>query len=243
MCTTSSASRAPSESRSASLTATTTSSPSSRQAPTIRTAISPRFATSTRRSVAAGQVVQSGSTANSAITLVDGDAVVDEHPDDGSAILRLDVVHQLHHLDDAHRAAPARPGRRCRRTVARRAAAIARRSRATARPRDARPPGDHRRRDWAAGSGAVGLACRRSPGRRCDGGRCGARRALADSVPAERWIRSDPARTSISAQSERSKASTIRLITSRSLLTTMLPSASPRPCCPHAFILRLAPCG
>ena len=74
----------------------------------IRTAISPRLATSTRRSVDVWVALswRDGRLyCEQHVPSVDAHSVLDEHPDHGSRDARTDVVHQLHHLDDAQGAA------------------------------------------------------------------------------------------------------------------------------------------
>ncbi len=101
MWTTSVARRAASESWSASLTATIDSMPSSRQARTIRTAISPRLATSTRRMAAALKTMRRPERSRRGLAPSEPPPRSHSRQRPPRRDARLDVVHQLHHLDDA----------------------------------------------------------------------------------------------------------------------------------------------
>src|SRR5438552_10311571 len=88
------------ESRSASETATTDSRPSSKHARTTRTAISPRFATSTLRiSVLVKRQREER------VAVIDGRRILHVNLGDGAGRRRVDMAHQLHYFDDAHRVA------------------------------------------------------------------------------------------------------------------------------------------
>ena len=174
------------------------------------------------------------------LPFLDRDAVLAVHGDDLAADARLDVVHQLHHLDDAHRRRGVDGRRRRRRTEVDPARANARRCPATATRRRGRrpvagPPTPSRwhpvaRRTSPSSSGADRSVVRRG-GR---GSRPGRRRRPARRSDVDRWTRRLPERTSISDQSERSNASTTRLIASSELLTT-IPCSPP---CTTEIILR-----
>ena len=231
MWTTSVANRAASESWSASLTATIASMPSSRQARTIRTAISPRLATSTRRMrVADFTTTTRTERSRTGASLLDRHAVLDADGDDLAADACLDVGHQLHHLDDAHRRRRvddvADVGERwC--TRLRRAPEDARRRRHDD-VRAGRQRGRRCRRR-PVGRGSVRIAagtvgCRPSDVVDVAGGAAGADVEAGEwkARRSTRWTRTSPERTSISDQSDRSNASTTRLIASSELLTMVL---------------------
>src|SRR4051812_5057868 len=97
MHTARSATSAARDSRSASDTATTLSIPASAHARTIRTAISPRWATSPRRT----PFPAGGLEGEERIPVLAHLAVLGVPPHHRARHARADVVHQLHHLDDA----------------------------------------------------------------------------------------------------------------------------------------------
>src|SRR5437868_1150466 len=71
----------------------TVSRPSSLHARMMRSAISPRLATRTLRNIS-GQLEQG-------LTVLDRGAILDEDPHDRAGRVGLDLVHELHRLDDA----------------------------------------------------------------------------------------------------------------------------------------------
>ena len=169
--------------------------PSSRQARTIRTAISPRLATSTRRSVEVWvTAVMARQTARSRTTPALGQraAVLAEDRRPRCPDTRIDVVHQLHHLDDAH----GRRTRRCRRRRRRGErpdAASARRCLATGRARRRSPPEGG---TLVGTSSAVSAAVASPPGSllsaRGHGSRDRGRRAGTVRGWVERWTGAGP---------------------------------------------------
>src|SRR3954467_11275560 len=74
----------------------TDSRPISRHARITRSAISPRFAINTFLNMA-----RSRGDLEQRLTVLDRRAVVDENGDDRAGDVGLDLVHQLHRLDDA----------------------------------------------------------------------------------------------------------------------------------------------
>src|SRR2546430_894572 len=83
--------------------------PSSRQAGVTRRAVSPRLATSTflnSSGIAAGRLWLD---LEQRLAELHGVAVLREHGDDGAVDVGLDLVHQLHRLDDAQHLALLHP--------------------------------------------------------------------------------------------------------------------------------------
>src|SRR5512139_2345786 len=87
-------------SRSASEWTTTVLMPSSRQARWMRSAISPRLAMRIFSNIATGLLDH-----EQRLPVLDRLAVLDQHGLDGARLVGLDLVEQLHRLDDAHRLA------------------------------------------------------------------------------------------------------------------------------------------
>src|SRR5512139_351279 len=81
--------------------------PSSRQARMIRTAISPRFAIRILRNM--GSAPSGRVDLEEGLPELDGLAVLGEDRPDRAALLGLDLVHQLHRLDDAEHLSLAHP--------------------------------------------------------------------------------------------------------------------------------------
>ena len=154
-------------------------------------------------------------------------AVLAVDGDDLSADAGLDVVHQLHHLDDAHRRRRVDGVRRRRRTAVDPARASARRCPATAtRRRGRRSAAGIARRRRRRSARRLADASSASSGADRSGRRGGGVGRASVGAEVDRWTRRLPERTSISDQSERSNASTTRLIASWELLT-IIPYSSP----------------
>src|SRR3954470_19100726 len=75
--------------------------PISRHARITRSAISPRFAISTFLNMSAAPACASRGDLEQRLAVLDRRAVLDEDPDDRARDVGLDLVHQLHRLDDA----------------------------------------------------------------------------------------------------------------------------------------------
>src|SRR5882724_8718581 len=102
MHTASSAKRTWSEPASASENTATVAIPSSRQARMTRMAISPRLAINTLRNMASG-LSAALLDLEQLLAELDALAALDQHFEHGAGKFGLDLVHQLHGLDDAQR--------------------------------------------------------------------------------------------------------------------------------------------
>src|SRR5438128_1887785 len=101
-----SASRVCSEPASAVEYTATASTPSSCSARMTRTATSPRFATRTRENIALESVYRTthdGLEFEQQLPELDGLRVLDEDPPNDAVDVGLDLVHELHRLEDAER--------------------------------------------------------------------------------------------------------------------------------------------
>src|SRR5436190_22734643 len=99
MHTASSAKRTCKAPTSASENTATVAMPSSRQARMTRMAISPRLAIKTFLNIE----LRSFANCEELLAVFHALAVLDQHLDDGAGVLALDLVHELHGLDDAER--------------------------------------------------------------------------------------------------------------------------------------------